>query len=157
MPPTETFADAIAWVHLAFSAFVVLGFVVILVGAAAQWRWVRNPWFRWPHLGAIAFTAVRCWLNLPCPLTLLEHHLRAASNAPAAGTALHLAQVGVFAGAKHLPFTVGATVLFALTRLAFALYGPRRRIDSAARPRLNNPPEEAAAAGTGTCSSARSS
>jgi hypothetical protein len=155
MPSTETFANAIAWVHLAFSAFVVLGFVLILLGIAARCGWVRNPWFRWLHLGAIAFTAVRCWLGLPCPLTLIEHRLRSASTAPPAGTALHLAHVGVFAGARHLPFTIGATVLFALTLLAFTLYGPRRRIDSAARAGLNDPHEEAAA--KGTCSSARSS
>lgn len=148
-PAAETFADVVAWVHLAFSAFVVLGFAVILISIAWQREWARNAWFRWLHLGAIAFTAVRCWFDLPCPLTLLEHRLRAASSAPAAGTALHLAHVGVFAGARHLPFTIGATVLFALTLLAFALYGPRRRIDSAALPRLNHPPEQVAA-GNGT-------
>jgi hypothetical protein len=121
-------AAGVAWVHFAFSAFVVLGFAFIVAGAVLRWKWVRNDWFRSLHLGAIAFEVARLWLGLPCPLTELEHWLRAAPGGVAAsgGRALHLAHVGVFAGAPRVPFTIGTTAFFGLVLIAYVTYGPRR-------------------------------
>jgi polyferredoxin len=37
---------------------------------------VRNPWFRYAHLGAIVFVAAEAALGYACPLTVWEDVLR---------------------------------------------------------------------------------
>jgi polyferredoxin len=69
-------ADALLVVHFLIAAFVVAGLVLVWVGAALGWRWVRNPWFRYLHLAAIAFVAGEALLGIACPLTVWEDLLR---------------------------------------------------------------------------------
>jgi len=69
-------ADALLVVHFALAAFIVGGLVVVWIGAACDWWWVRNPWFRYAHLAAIVFVAVEALLGYACPLTLWEDLLR---------------------------------------------------------------------------------
>jgi Protein of Unknown function (DUF2784) len=69
-------ADAILVVHFLIVAFNVGGLVVVWIGAGLGWRWVRNPWFRYLHLGAIAFVAAEALLGVMCPLTVWEDLLR---------------------------------------------------------------------------------
>lgn len=69
-------ADTILVVHFLIAAFIVLGLVAVWIGAALGWPWVRNPWFRWLHLGAIAFVAAEAVLGIACPLTVWEDMLR---------------------------------------------------------------------------------
>ena len=69
-------ADALLVVHFAVVVFVVGGLVVVWIGAAAGWRWVRNPWFRYAHLLAIAAIAAESVLGYACPLTVWEDILR---------------------------------------------------------------------------------
>ncbi len=66
-------ADAVLVVHAFFVIFVVLGFALILVGLARDWRFVRNPVFRYAHVAAIGFVVVQVWLGIECPLTTLEN------------------------------------------------------------------------------------
>ncbi|HEX9851696.1 MAG TPA: DUF2784 domain-containing protein [Woeseiaceae bacterium] len=80
-------ADAVLLLHTIFVAFVVLGLVLILCGAALCWSWIRNPWFRLAHLLAIAVVVLQSWLDVLCPLTTLEISLRnRAGDAPYAGS-----------------------------------------------------------------------
>ncbi|HYI85859.1 MAG TPA: DUF2784 family protein, partial [Burkholderiales bacterium] len=51
------------------------------VGAGVGWRWVRNPWFRYLHLAAIAFVAAEAVLGVMCPLTVWEDMLRGGVRA----------------------------------------------------------------------------
>ena len=69
-------ADAILVVHFLIVVFNAGGLVVVWIGAGAGWRWVRNPWFRFLHLGAIAFVAAEALLGVMCPLTVWEDLLR---------------------------------------------------------------------------------
>ena len=69
-------ADLILATHVLFVAFVLFGLVAILVGKLRSWSWVRNPWFRLAHLGAISFVVVQSWLGEICPLTVWEMALR---------------------------------------------------------------------------------
>lgn len=69
-------ADFVLVVHFAFVAFVVGGLVLIWIGAAAGWRWVRNFWFRVAHLMAIGFVALEALVGMWCPLTVWEAALR---------------------------------------------------------------------------------
>jgi hypothetical protein len=62
-------------------AFNVGGLLVVWVGAGVGWRWVRNPWFRFLHLGAIAFVAAEALVGVMCPLTVWEDMLRGGTRA----------------------------------------------------------------------------
>jgi hypothetical protein len=69
-------ADALLLLHFALAAFIVGGLVLVWIGAACGWSWVRNPWFRYAHLAAIVFVAVEALLGYACPLTVWEDLLR---------------------------------------------------------------------------------
>ena len=69
-------ADALLVFHFAIAAFVVGGLILVWVGAYMGWIWVRNPWFRFAHLGAIVFVAAEALLGYACPLTVWEDILR---------------------------------------------------------------------------------
>ena len=69
-------ADAILFGHVLFVVFVVIGLVLILVGKALGWSWVRNPWFRVAHVAAIGLVAIQSWVGVICPLTTWEMSLR---------------------------------------------------------------------------------
>ena len=80
-------ADLVLIVHLMLAIFVILGLLLILIGGAAGWAWVRNLKFRVLHLAAIGVIALQAWLGMICPLTLLESALRVrAGEEPYAGT-----------------------------------------------------------------------
>jgi uncharacterized protein DUF2784 len=73
-------ADFVLAVHFLFVLFVVAGLVLIWIGAARGWRWVRNFWFRAAHLAAIVFVAGEAITGVACPLTLWEDALRGGSD-----------------------------------------------------------------------------
>lgn len=74
-------ADVLLVVHFLIAAFIVGGLLLVWIGAALGWRWVRNPWFRYLHLGAIAFVAAEALLGVMCPLTVWEDMLRGGIRA----------------------------------------------------------------------------
>ena len=74
--PYGILADAVVAAHALYVAFVVLGFVAILVGYFLDWRWIRRPIFRILHLVAILFVLAETILGIDCPLTTLENALR---------------------------------------------------------------------------------
>jgi polyferredoxin len=69
-------ADALLILHFLIVAFIVGGLILVWLGAALDWRWVRNRAFRYTHLGAIAFVAAEALLGIACPLTVWEDLLR---------------------------------------------------------------------------------
>lgn len=69
-------ADALLFVHVLFVAFVVLGLILIWLGKAFSWNWVRNRVFRFAHLAAIGIVVIQSWLGVICPLTTWEMALR---------------------------------------------------------------------------------
>ena len=69
-------ADGVLTLHALFVSFVIGGLVLILIGWARSWRWTRNPWLRFAHLGAIGFVMAEAWFGVPCPLTVIENDLR---------------------------------------------------------------------------------
>ena len=107
-------ADAIVAVHFAYVAFVVLGMLLILVGLALRWRFVRNFWFRIVHFLAIAVVAAESLGGIMCPLTIWEARLREA-----AGESVHS---GSFLGrwAHRLLFYNGPEWVFTT---AYCLFG----------------------------------
>jgi len=73
-------ADLLVAVHFAVVLFIVGGLLAVWLGAALGWRWVRNPWFRYLHLAAIAYVAAEALLGVACPLTVWEDVLRGGTR-----------------------------------------------------------------------------
>ena len=76
MPAYRFWADVVVLVHALYVAFVVAGLVVVLVGAALRWRWIRNFWFRIVHLSMIGIVVMESLAGMVCPLTTWEAALR---------------------------------------------------------------------------------
>ncbi len=68
--------DIVVAIHAAYVAIVVIGFAAILIGSAAQWRWVRNFYFRTAHLAMILLVCAEALFGTICPFTRLENTLR---------------------------------------------------------------------------------
>lgn len=73
-------ADLILVFHFFIAGFIVLGLILVWIGALAGWHWIRNPWFRYLHLAAIAFVAAEALLGAACPLTVWEDLLRGGAR-----------------------------------------------------------------------------
>jgi Protein of Unknown function (DUF2784) len=69
-------ADLVVAIHITYIAIVLLGFAAILIGAAAQWQWVRNFYFRVAHFAMVLLVCVEAMSGSTCPLTSLESALR---------------------------------------------------------------------------------
>ena len=119
-------ADGLLIIHALFIAFVVFGLVFIIAGVVRGWRWVRNPWFRFIHLGAIGIVVMQAWLNIICPLTIWENNLREkAGEATYAGSFIqYWLHKLIFYQAEAWVFTLCYTVFGALVVLAWYLAPP---------------------------------
>ncbi|CAG9231240.1 conserved membrane hypothetical protein [Paraburkholderia caribensis] len=69
-------ADAVLVLHALIVLFIVGGLIAIWSGAALKHVWERNRAFRVLHLVAIGVVAILAALGVPCPLTVIEDHLR---------------------------------------------------------------------------------
>jgi hypothetical protein len=69
-------ADLTVAVHVGYVAYVVIGELLILLGWAIGWRWVRNFWFRITHLLAIVIVVAEEGFGVRCPLTIWEEYFR---------------------------------------------------------------------------------
>ena len=120
-------ADGLLIIHALFIAFVVFGLILIIAGLVRGWRWVRNPWFRFIHLGAIGIVVIQAWLNVICPLTIWENNLREkAGEAIYAGSFIqHWLHELIFYQAEAWVFTLSYTAFAALVILAWYLAPPR--------------------------------
>lgn len=118
-------ADAIVVVHFGIVAFIVGGLLLTWIGAPLGWRWVRNPWFRYLHLGAIGFVALEAVVGVACPLTVWEDALRGGAR-PDSFIARWVHRF-LFYRAPEWVFTT-AYLAWALATLAtLRLVPPRRR------------------------------
>src|ERR1700691_355684 len=74
-------ADLVTVIHAGYVAFVVIGFVAILIGGAAGWHWVRSPYFRIIHVAMILLVCCEALIGTTCPLTIWENMLRVKGGA----------------------------------------------------------------------------
>jgi hypothetical protein len=118
-------ADLLVVLHFAIVLYVVGGLVLVWIGAALGWAWVRNPWFRYLHLGAIGLVAIEALAGIACPLTVWEDLLRGGAR-PESFVARWVHRL-LYYRAPEWTFTV-AYVAWALATLAtLRLVPPRRK------------------------------
>lgn len=122
-------ADVVLMLHVLFVAFVVVGLLLILIGKPLNWAWVRNPWFRFAHLAAIAVVVLQAWFGVICPLTTLEMALRdRAGDATYSGTFVsHWLETLLYYEAPAWVFAVCYTAFGALVVLSWFWVRPRAR------------------------------
>ena len=118
-------ADALLIVHFLIAAFVAGGLVVVWIGAALHWRWVRNPWFRYLHLAAIGFVAAEAVLGIACPLTVWEDLLRGGLR-PESFVARWLQRL-LYYRAPEWVFSAAYLLWGCATLLTLRLFPPRRK------------------------------
>ena len=118
-------ADAIVVVHFAIVVFIVGGLLLTWIGAPLGWRWVRNPWFRYLHLGAIGFVALEAVVGVACPLTVWEDALRGGAR-PDSFVARWVHRL-LFYRAPEWVFTLAYAAWAAATLATLALVPPRRK------------------------------
>ena len=122
-------SDALLVVHFMVVVFIVGGLVLVWTGAALGWPWVRNPWFRYLHLGAIAFVAAEALLGVVCPLTVWEDLLRGGPRPESfVGRWVHYF---LYYQAPEWVFTT-AYVAWALATLVTLRFVPPRSLNRAA-------------------------
>jgi hypothetical protein len=120
------FADAVLVLHVLFVGFVVVGLLVVLLGAFLHWSWVRNLWFRLIHLAAIAVVVLEAWSGVVCPLTTWEQQLREKSGQAtyAGGFVAHWLHELLFFDAPNWVFTVCYTAFASLVLLSWLMVPP---------------------------------
>ena len=72
-------ADLVLVVHFSIAGFITAGFLLIPLGAACGWHWLRRRRLRLAHVGAIVFVALEALAGIACPLTLWEAALRGSA------------------------------------------------------------------------------
>jgi polyferredoxin len=118
-------ADGLLVVHFAIAAFILGGLILVWIGAAFGWRWVRNPWFRYLHLAAIVFVAAEALLGMACPLTVWEDLLRGGARSES--FIGRWVQRLLFYPAPEWVFTAAYAAWAAATAATLALVPPRRK------------------------------
>jgi hypothetical protein len=118
-------ADALLAVHFLIATFIVAGLILVWLGAALGWRCTRNPWFRYLHLGAIAFVAAEALAGVACPLTIWEDLLRGGVR-PESFVGRWVQRL-LYYQAPEWVFTAAYVLWTAATLLTLWLVPPRRR------------------------------
>ncbi len=119
-------ADGLLIIHTLFIAFVIFGLLLVLAGTVAKWRWIRNPWFRGIHLGAIGFVVLQSWLGMMCPLTIWENALRQLAGQSGYGDSFiqYWLHKLIFYQAEAWVFTLSYSAFGAFVALAWLLAPP---------------------------------
>lgn len=120
-------ADVVLLLHVLFVAFVVFGLLLILLGGALSWSWVRNRRLRIAHLVGIGIVVLQSWLGVVCPLTTLEMLLRerAGQATYAGGFIAHWLEAVLYFSAPPWVFVMAYTVFGVLVAASWFLVRPR--------------------------------
>jgi ABC-type multidrug transport system permease subunit len=120
-------ADLVLSIHLLFVGFVVFGLIVIFIGGGLSWNWVRNPAFRITHLLGIGLVVLQSWLEVICPLTILENALREIAGAKTYGDTFisYWLRKLLYYDAPNWVFIVCYTILGILVVLSWFIVRPR--------------------------------
>ncbi len=123
-------ADLTVIIHSALVVFVLLGQLLITIGALAGWHWIRNFKFRVIHLVYILFVVLESLVGAKCPLTTLEKWLRDKAGETSyqgdfIATWVHDA---LFVTVETWMLTVCYTLFGLIVLITFYCVPPRRKI-----------------------------
>jgi hypothetical protein len=118
-------ADLLLVLHFCIAGFIVLGLILVWIGALAGWAWVRNRWFRYLHLAAIVFVAAEALLGAACPLTVWEDLLRGGLR-PESFVGRWVQRLLYYSAPEWL-FTAAYCAWAAATLLTLRFVPPRRK------------------------------
>lgn len=124
-------ADAVLVLHFCIAAFNGLSLPVIWIGAAAGFRFVRNPWFRWSHVALMGFVLAETVAGRICPLTEWEAALRRAAgqgSGPGRSFVGYWLDRLLFLDLDPAWFTVGYALFFGLILLTLFLVPVRKKL-----------------------------
>lgn len=122
-------ADIVVGFHFCYVSFAVGGELVILLGWAFRWGWVRNLTFRVVHLCAVALVAAESVIGVPCPLTTWEYELRALAGQTSEAQVSFVARLVrsiIFFDFPAWVFVVMYVSFALLVAATFVLVRPRR-------------------------------
>lgn len=121
-------ADSILFLHVLIVIFNIFGLILIFVGNAYKWSWIRNLWFRLTHLLSISIVVILSWLNTVCPLTTVEMTLRTqAGDTTYTGTFIsHWLETILYYQAPPWVFVVSYTLFGVLVIVSWFKVRPRR-------------------------------
>ena len=120
-------ADIILVLHALFIAFVILSFILIVVGIVRRWQWTRNFWFRAANLLAIGLVAVNAWVVKICPLTIWENEMRetvGGDTYPGTFVGFYLQKI-IYYDLPIWVFAIIYTVFAALVLIMWLIWSPR--------------------------------
>jgi hypothetical protein len=120
-------ADIILVLHALFIAFVILSFILTVIGIFRRWQWTRNFWFRAANLLAIGLVAVNAWLGEICPLTSWENEMRETTGEgvyPGTFVGYYLQKV-IYYDFPIWVFAIVYTVFSALVLITWVIWPPR--------------------------------
>ena len=120
-------ADLLLVFHFSIAAYIVLGLILVWIGAFARLAWVRNPWFRYLHLAAIGYVAAEALLGYACPLTIWEDLLRGGVRAES--FVARWVRALLFYQAPEWVFTMAYLAWTTATLVTLWLVPPRQRAD----------------------------
>lgn len=120
-------ANSILVMHALFIAFVIIGFVLIVIGMFRQWSWIKNFWFRVIHILAIGVVVAESWFGRICPLTEWESNLREAAGGVGYSDSFieYWLHKIIFYDLPPWVFTMTYTVFGVLVLLAWILAPPK--------------------------------
>jgi hypothetical protein len=120
-------ADLMVAIHVGYVGYVVVGQLLIWLGWAVGWKWVRNFWFRATHLLAIGIVAFEEIAGIRCPLSVWEEHFRELAGQPTTGETFlgRLLHSLIFYDFQPWVFTVIYMTTLAVVVLTLLLCRPR--------------------------------
>lgn len=121
-------ADLLLVAHVAVVLFIVGGLLLIALGGARGWPWVRLFWWRVLHLAAMGFVAVGAVVGWVCPLTVWEDALRRRAGEAVYGTGFvqYWLERLLYHDWPGWVFTVLYLAVFGAILAAWRLVPPRR-------------------------------
>jgi hypothetical protein len=117
-------ADLVGLSHGLIVLFIVGGQFLVLLGWRLVWGWTRKLFFRSLHLAAIGFVVLEVWLDIPCPLTLIEADLRRTGHE--VSFIGYWLQRLVYFQAPGWVFTMLYSLFGGLVSFTFVFYPPKR-------------------------------
>lgn len=123
-------ADLVVAFHAAVIGFVVLGQLAIMLAAPFRLQWARNPYFRFGHLGIIAYVVYEQFHDIRCFLSVWEEKLKELAGVPFDHSATFLGRFARDVLYVNLPqndtfFTVLYVSAFIVVLQGLLMYPPR--------------------------------